>query len=487
VNKKSLALTLGAVITSIAILFSACRKINASTELGADLIPAVDNITTFDTTIDIQAYNDTFGIANDSTTFSASNEAFLGLINNDPFFGKTDARLFFELKPSSYPYYFVANVSPANLHIDSVVLVLDYHDSYGDTTMQQTVNVYEIDQSGNFRPDSTNFLRENDFTYSNLLGSKTFLPGSLNDSVFARMDTTKNQLRIKLDNSFGDRLLHYDSTSSSISGAYASDSLFRTKFKGFALQSIGSGNAVMGFALTGSNTKLGIYYSYPKTSGTGDTTSINYFNFTSFSSSTNYIKRDYNGTAVAAAAKGTTPAPFVYIQNTPGSFATIKIPDLANLSNRVVHRAELIAEEVYDPSDITFPVPIYLYLDAYDPGISKYRIIPYDLAYDPSSFSANLGSFGAFPVNAVDGSGNPIKVWHINISRYVQHVLTHILPLYDFRLYAPFHVLTRYGIPPDAFAAIFPVNPTTVKGRVRLAGGVSGSQRLRLHIIYSRL
>ena len=73
--------------------------------MGADLIPAVDNITTFDTTIyDLQAYNDTFGIANDSTRFSASYEAFLGLINNDPFFGKTDARLFFELKPGSYPF-----------------------------------------------------------------------------------------------------------------------------------------------------------------------------------------------------------------------------------------------------------------------------------------------------------------------------------------------------------------------------------------------
>jgi hypothetical protein len=488
VNKKYLVLTLGTVITSIAILFSSCRKINESTELGAGLIPAVDNITTFDTTIDVQAYNDTFGIVNDSTRFSSSMGAFLGLINNDPFFGKTDARLFLELKPSFYPYYFVAGVSPSNLHIDSVVLVLDYHDSYGDTMLPQTVNAYEIDQSETFRPDSTNFIRENDLTYSNLLGSKTVLPASLSDSVFARMDTTKNQLRIKLDNSFGDRLLHYDSTSSTITGAYLSDSAFRTKFKGFALQSIGSGNAVMGFNLTGANTKLAIYYNYPKTGGTGDTTAINYFNFTSVSSSANYVKRNYSGSPVAGAAKVTTPAPFVYIQNTPGSFATIKIPALANLSNRVIHRAELIAEEVYDPSDVSFPPPTYLYLDAYDPGISKYRTIPYDLVYVPSSGTANLGSFGAFPVNAIDGAGNAIKVWHFNISRYVQHVLTNTQSSYDLHLYAPFVVTNQYGLPSAATGAIaFFVNPTIVKGRVRLAGGTPGPQRLRLRIVYSKL
>ena len=481
-NKKYLVLTLGTIITCIAILFSACRKINESTELGAGLIPAVDNITTFDTTIDVQAYNDTFGIVNDSVRFSASYEAFLGRINNDPFFGKTDARLFFELKPSGYPFA----DKPSNLSLDSVVLVLDYHDTYGDTIIPQTVNVYEIDQSSNFQPDSTNFIRENNITYSNLLGSKIFPPGSLDDSVFAFKDTTKNQLRIKLNNSFGNRLLSYDSIGSM--GAYSSDSLFRTFFKGFALQSMNTGNAVMGFDLTGSNTKLAIYYRYPITGGTTDTTAVSYFTLTSLSSAANYVKRDYSGSPVAAAAKVTTPAPFVYLQNTPGTFALIKIPGLANLSNRVIHRAELIAEEAYDPSDVTFPPAVNLYLDAYDSTISNYRTIPYDLIYDPSSATANLATFGVSPVNAIDGLGNPIKVWHINMSRYVQHLVTHTLPLYNFRLYSPFFVRNQYGVPPAATALIgFFVNPTLVKGRVRLAGGTAGTQRLRLRIVYSRL
>ena len=35
--------------------------------LGGDLIPAVDNINTFDTTLTVEAFNDLFHLATDST------------------------------------------------------------------------------------------------------------------------------------------------------------------------------------------------------------------------------------------------------------------------------------------------------------------------------------------------------------------------------------------------------------------------------------
>ena len=79
-------------------------------------------------------------------------------------------------------------------------------------------------------------------------------------------------------------------------------------------------------------------------------TTVAYFQFCFTmrrSASANLIKRDYTGTPIAAAVKAAlTPDELVYIQNTPGSFATIKIPGLAGLNNRVVHRAELIMEQV---------------------------------------------------------------------------------------------------------------------------------------------
>jgi hypothetical protein len=483
----------------VAIVFSSCRKINEATELGGGVIPPIDGITTFDTTITVQAFNDTFGLANDSQYLSKSEEFFLGRINNDPFFGKTDARIFVELKPPSFPYAFANRPFPDSLTLDSVVLVLDYVETYGDTTIPQTINVYELDHSNNFRSDTAYLVRQNTLTYSTLLGSRSFAPSILNDSIKAYQDTTVNQMRIRLDNSFGNRLLGYDSIGN---GAYKSDSLFRDKFKGFAIQSMSSGNAVMGFNLAGTNTYLAVYYKYEKRTSPNvpqPDTAVAYFLFNGNCAAANYVKRDYNGSALDAAINNpaTTPDPLIYIQGSPGTFANIKIPALAGLSNRLIHRAELIVEQLYNvgyPSDSLLPPPEYLYLDAHDPTITnnyKYRTIPYDLTYT-SSGSLNLPALGVVPLTGPDGLGNTVRTWKFNISRYVQHVLTGTQSLYDLRLSAPFSLNEQFGIPPgiDNTINVF-VNPTIVKGRVRLIGNTGpldpNPRRIRLRLIYSKL
>jgi len=492
VNKRQLGLTLGVIITSfIIILFSSCTKINEATELGAGLIPAVDNISTFDTTLEVQAYNDIFTLATDSQRLAATEEHFLGVINTDPVFGKTDARIFLELKPAFYPFFFPRKDS---LEADSIVLILNYVESYGDTDLAQTVNVYEMDQTNKFNSDSVYLIRKNDFTYSNQLGFKTFLPRNLKDSVKAFQDTTSHQLRIPLDINFARRLLAYDSTRPA--GAYSSDSAFRTFFKGFALQSVNAGKAVMGFNFTGAKTKLAIYYRQPKKTGTLDSATVTNFNFTNLSASANYVQRDYSGTPVLASVGGSSPDPFVYLQNSPGSFAAIKIPALTGLNNRVIHRAELIMEQVYtDINDSIFRAPDYLYLDAFDPTITttpQYRTIPYDIIYDASG-GLNLGSFGVAPFNAVDGSGNLIKTWRFNISRYVQHVVTKTQSAFDLRLYAPSIVVNQYRVPTTTvdIKRTLSINQTIVKGRIKLTGSKGpldpDPHRMRLHIIYSKL
>ncbi|HWR33221.1 MAG TPA: DUF4270 family protein, partial [Chitinophagaceae bacterium] len=291
-------------------------------------------------------------------------------------------------------------------------------------------------------------------------------------------------LRIKLDTNFARRLFNYDT-----SNAYKADSVFRANFKGFALRSEGAGNAIMGFDFGSSNTKLAIYYNYPKVGGGGRDTSVYYFFFTSLSAAAQYVKRDYTGTPLQASLGGATQDPVVYLQSSPGTFATVKIPDLATLNNRLIHRAELIVEQLYDVNDSTFYAPELLYLDASDPSITsnyKYRTIPYDLAYTPSGF--DFRTLGCLPLNEKDAFGNPIKVWRFNISRYVQHVLTRTQSLYDLRLSAPFTLNESFGIPPgtDAVYPLF-VNPSIAKGRIRVGGGNHPLQRMRLRLIYSKL
>ncbi len=492
-KQKQLALTLGVLFTSTLILFISCKKINESTTLGGDLIPEVDNITTFDTTLTVAAFNDTFTLTSDTTYYDRGNTHFLGQINNDPFFGKTDAKLFLELKPGFYKFTF--GNKPDSLHIDSVVLVLDYVETYGDTVTQQTINVYEIPQTSNFG-DTILTIRKSNYEKGGFLGTRTFQPLVLNDSIKAREDTTANQLRIRLDNSFGERLLNYDTTSG---GAYINDSTFRSKFKGFAIESV-SGNAIMGFNLLGANTKLAIYYkddngdpgNFPTASSD---TLVEYFTFVDNANytSANFIQRDYTGSALASAVNGnTTPDDLVYIQNTPGSFASIKIPDLAGLSNRVVHRAELIVEQVYDINDTIFP-PSNLYLDAYDPSVSAFRVVPYDVSFDVTG-NSNLGSFGVGGVNTKDPQGNSIKNWRFNLTRYVQHVVNDTEPLYDLRLSSPLYVreLYRPGVLNSTSTLVeIPVNAAAGKGRVRLAGNTGPAdpnpRKMRLRIVYSKI
>lgn len=487
-----LALTLGAIFISTLLLLISCKKINESTALGGDLIPAVDNINTFDTVLTVEAYNDTFSVLTDTAYYSSSNTNFLGQINTDPFFGKTDAKIFLELLPPNAKYTFINK--PDSLHIDSVVLVLDYVETYGDTTALQTVNVYEIPQSSLFG-DTTYTIRKSDFGKGGLLGSKTVDPKLLNDSVKVYLDTTANQLRIPLDNAFGQRLLNYDTTSNGSNNAYYSDSVFRKFFKGFAIESV-SGDAIMGFNLEGANTKLAIYYKDDNGNSPVEKwdTAVAYFKFSENQNSTsaNYIARDYSGTALAAAVGGPTPDNLVYIQSTPGSFATIKIPGLAGLSNNVIHRAELIMEQVHDIKDTLF-YPTNLYLDAYDPTVSAFRTIPYDVSFDASG-NSNLADFGVVPINTKDPSGNDIKSWRFNLTRYVQHIVNDTEPVYDLRLFAPLGVREFYGVGTLSSTSTkvpISVNAAAGKGRVRLAGNTgpadTSPQKMRLRIVYSKI
>lgn len=162
---------------AFALSFSSCRRINEATDLGGGLIPPVDGINTFDTLITVQTFNDTFGLLTDSQYVAKGEVYYLGRINNDPFFGQTDARMFLELKPVFYPWYF-RNNRPDSLYIDSVVLVLGYLETYGDTLVPQTVNVYEMAQSNNFRSDTSYLIRKDPFVYNTILGTRTFSPAS---------------------------------------------------------------------------------------------------------------------------------------------------------------------------------------------------------------------------------------------------------------------------------------------------------------------
>ena len=188
--KKSYSvLSIFAIFSSIAFLFSACKKLNESTELGGGLIPVVDNIHTFETYLDVVSDNKVF---QDTTKVYYNDNLGVGHISNDPEFGATHADAYFRISSSFYPYYPFINKD--TLSIDSVVLSLSYNSYYGDTNSTQTLRVFEIDPNSGFTDTALYKYDHVPFaTTGGQLGSKTFQIKNLKDSILhiRKWDTTK--------------------------------------------------------------------------------------------------------------------------------------------------------------------------------------------------------------------------------------------------------------------------------------------------------
>lgn len=461
-----------------------CKKINEATDIGSDLIPVVDNVTTFETFLPVETYTDVFsaGSFDDSTRLGPTEEHFLGTISNDPIFGKTQATIYMQLKPTFYPYNFSFKSIDSLIALDSVVMVLGYKETYGDTTVQQGVNVYELAQGNDFRYDSGYNLRST-FTDAQFLASKTFFPSDLNDSIHLQKSTVLNQLRIPMPASFGNRLIHYDTLSTGTNNAFRNDSLFNTFLKGFAIRPTGTGNAIIGIDLTASSL---VFYYRMKSNGLTDTTSSTFAFRTDVSANANNIVRTRSGSQMGSFVGSSTPSNLAFIQNTPGSYITVKIPGLDTLSNKIVHRAELIAQQVYDVTDTLFPPPDFIFLDAYDSANSRYRLVPYDAGFDVSG-NLNADAFGMVGMKATDPNGKAIKVWRFNLSRYIQHRANHTEPSYSFRMFAARQSKAWYGTGSSQTLQFFYINPNVAKGRVRLGGGNHATQPMRLRIVYSKI
>ncbi|OQY93608.1 MAG: hypothetical protein B6D37_10970 [Sphingobacteriales bacterium UTBCD1] len=470
------------IVFLTAFLAFGCQKINEATTLGGGLIPAVDNVNTFDTTISVETYNGLFTDLDDSTAIGAGAEHFAGYISNDPLFGKTSATMYLQLKPS-FPFQFNFKKTDSLLSLDSVVLVLGYARTYGDSLSPMNLSVKEMSQANFFKYDSNYLVRSANFLLGSTIGAVNgIIPARLDDSVKVFRDTTAGQLRIPLSNSFGMQLLSLDTSD------LKNDSTFQAKFTGLAIiPDPSSGNALLGFDLQSANTKLAFYYHY-KNGAIADTAVVTYFTFGVTCAHANRIDRDYTGSELQSYQGGTSPQDLAFIENAPGSFATIKIPGLALFPTRIINRAELIAEQVYDPSpssDRIFNVPKLLFLDAFDTAKNAFRTIPYDFIVDPTQ-GPNYINFGMVGKTTVDANGNPITVWKFDITRYVQNYLTKKEPLYNLRISAPFITKDLYRLNGVSdISQRITVNSLIAAGRVRLGGGNHPTQRMRLHIIYT--
>ncbi|MEO8414062.1 MAG: DUF4270 family protein [Ginsengibacter sp.] len=465
------------------LLLWGCTKID-TTNLGENLIPVVDNIHTFDTTLTVVANN--FDPPVCDSVYRTDLHA-LGIIPNDPFFGTTQANIYFELKPLSYPFAFPAS-DKDSLILDSAVLVMHYSHSYGDTLAPQKVQVYKL--LDKFQPDSVykTYTTCNIFNYDNteLLGEKSFIPARLVDSVHAFREEGANQLRIKLSNSFAGKFISDSAT------IFKSDTTFTDYFKGFAItvDQLSGGNAINYFNLSNADTRLSFYFR-SSVSNVKDTSVVD-FTFGNYSSEANSVIHERGNSEITAHLTHPVDGDSViYIQTAPGSYAEIKIPGLTGMPNRVIHRAELIVDQVSspDPSDQYLTAPNYLYLDTKDTSTNG-TYIPIPCDFTTTTQQPDLSYFGGFKKIVNDGNGNQISQYVFNISRYVQSIVTKGKNNAVLRLRAPYNIINKTGYLDRCNQLIspfnFPLNNISA-GRVKLNGTNNSATRMRLHIIYSTL
>ncbi|MEO5996142.1 MAG: DUF4270 family protein [Chitinophagaceae bacterium] len=462
-------------IATFIILEQSCQKIDTTT-LGLGLIPPVDNINTFDTTLDVIT-RDFF--LTDSTQISRNDNHALGILD-DPEFGKTTANIYFDLLPinaGSYPFLNKDSIKG----IDSVVLSIDYTGLYGDSNSIEKIHVYEIAQSASFL-DTLYKLSDPDFDIvPKQLGEATVNFTTLNDPQVIRkgtdtvLVTEENILRIPLDKTLGQRLAAYDTTT-----AYKNDSVFITLFKGIALK-VDAGSprnkALAYFNLSdNAKTRLTVYYRVGNSTKI-DTTFTEFVYKDLLAKGANLLRREITGTPYAAnIASPSVNKDKLYLQSTPGSYATLTIPGLNSLSNRVIQRAELLIQKVPSAEDVFFAPPV-LFLDMIDSTNRAFLSIPTDFVTDYQG-TYNASDFGGVIKN---------DLYTFNLSRHIQSVVTRKNKVYSYRIYAPYSTWPIYS--PAVSLNGFPikVNGNIAAGRVVVGGGSNTSKKMRLRIIYTKI
>lgn len=482
------------LVILISLINWGCSKLD-TTDIGTDLIPAVDNVNTFADTLDIIT---TQGFFNDSTDVSRTSDHVLGSITNDPLFGQTTANIYMQLKPTFYPYYYGGPLDTI-VGFDSVVLCLNYKGFWGDSTQPINLDVRTVNQNNGIW-DSLYTSKDINFapTTGASIGNKNIDVRTLNNYVtYAnRRDSVKSQIRIKLTNGFDNLLYTRDTSLSGPNNAFRKDSLFRLFNNGIAVIA-SNGHGLMYCNLADTNTKIEVHFRKRSKNIIDTIYSSLKLNTSPFypSATANNIIRNRAGSPSASPGSND-----LYLQTTPGSYVNLKIPELSTLSNRIIHRAELIMEQVPDNPifDKVYTAPSFVYVDLKDTGsVQRWKPIYYDLS--PNSFynpDANVAFSTYFPLTGidffyyggyrregVDKFGTPNIYYNINISRYVQHIVTNHTYNYDLRLYAPAYLY----YPQVQEAGYITYNNAMAKGRVKLGSGTNPNYKMKLRIIYSNL
>lgn len=492
------------------LFLNSCTKLDTTT-LGGDLLPGSDRLST--DTINLPVTTTSFA-NNDTSVVDKDGLHAIGFIN-DPLFGTTTAQTYLQFLPQSYPLYPKRNDS---LELDSVILSLSYSITYGDSSALSKFDVYQVNDTSfnrNKRYPVTSGFKINN---GQLLGSKTFKATDLKKpyQIVRKKDTTTvtNQVRIRLDQTWSRQLLNQN-----INQVFGQlpDSIFRAFLNGLLIvpDSSFGGNAIHYFGIQEADTKINIYYrvrrSTPASPADYDTvtTVLRIFNNPNtdiksekVSATANKIFRNYSGSTAQPFLNSASPASLAFIQTNPGTSVKIKIPAINNLiGNRyIIHRAELVVRQIYQgplllENQLLQPALHLFTLDNAGnnqpiPFDSLEYFIPSNSFFNPTRliypFNIREAYTGGLPNYFNNVTNNRVAEYRMNITRYVQNIITGKAQLRDFKLEAPYFANFKA---PQGFD--YNISSTSLfnliaAGRVQLGGGTHPVYPMFVRIYYSK-
>lgn len=232
---------------------------------------------------------------------------------NDPVFGRTDASFAAQYRISIFNPDYTASSS-----LDSIVLRMTYKKMYGDTISTQTLKVYELTGSLNYDAIYLSSFNLKSLASIVPIGTTSYIPKFRTDSL--KTDTTIQYVSVRLNPSFGNRLLHIDSLD------MTSNDKFLNVFKGLYISSDpvsrkGSLVSIDASAIT-------MYYHDPAKLN-NDTLYFNYIMTQNAAKISSYVHDYSTARFFPNLDKEDNADTLVYIQPTGGIKAKILVPSLS--------------------------------------------------------------------------------------------------------------------------------------------------------------
>jgi hypothetical protein len=394
---------LAAFLTIFAALFAAGCKEN--TIINTNISPAGDSIVTEGVQVDITARTVYSHFITSSYFAGTTLAKGLGVLNTDPEIGKTDISLYMQIVPKQSSGYSL----PAADKIDSIVLVLPYFGSYGDTSgtaSAQTYTVYQVTPSGDHKLKKENIYYDTSSIAFNsaALGQTTVSFSALKDSVEADGAKRAPHLRIRIDDVEDElRNANYNSYSDfqeSFNGLYikASDVAGRNNIPYFRMTDDGSNSLY-------SKASVVVYYRNDADSVITDVFPFNPDNCAQF----NKVVNDISGSNAAS-----DTSQYIYLQSRPGLSVEIKTTDVKNLPNRLVNKAVIIITEVASADADKYSAPEYLYPYVPDSKDSLMQIA--------DAVFTSPGGTEASGLLFIDGKKRSVKIGTTSYNQYIINV-----------------------------------------------------------------